>query len=128
MTSLLFGRTGRTMSNSRKSQRDRFRIGHLPHKTHNSASGETASSAKQPAHGRLIVNSSTTGRVTPARSYIFSIFHDAGDSRVIIRVGEHLCATCLVVLCVVVDEWNAFRVVEITSLLTVRTSRLGVNN
>jgi hypothetical protein len=73
------------------------------------------------------MNGSTTGRVSPTRSDILSIFHDAWHGRVAIRIGEHLGASRFVVLGVVVDERNTFGVVVITSLLTVRTSRLGVD-
>src|SRR5215213_1341902 len=108
MTSLLFGRTDTTKSSSRKSQRDWFRIKHLPHKSTISFSGETNSFGKESAHGRLIVNGSTTGWVSPTRSDILSIFHDAGHGRIVIRIGEHLRAPRFVVLRVVVDERNTF--------------------
>jgi hypothetical protein len=74
------------------------------------------------------VNGSTPGRVSPTGSYILSVFNDAWHGRVAVRIGEHLGTPRFVVLRVVIDERNAFGNVVITSLLTVRASRLGVDN
>ena len=82
---------------------------------------------KQPAHGRLIMNSSTAGWSSPTGTQILSIFDDARHGWIAVRVREHLGASRFVVLCVVVDKRNAFGVVEVARLLTVWTAGLCVN-
>jgi hypothetical protein len=59
---------------------------------------------------------------------MLAIFHDAGNGWVTGGVREHLSASLSIVLSVVVFKWNTLRVVMITSLLTVRTAWLGINN
>ena len=99
---------------------------HLPHKKHNLIKGEI-SFAKQPAHGRLIVNRSTSGWVSPTGTQIFSVFDDTRYGWIAIRIREHFGASGFIVLRVVVDKGNAFRVVVVACLLTVGTAGLCVN-
>jgi len=81
----------------------------------------------KPAHGRLIVNGSTTGRVAPARTDILTVFNDARHGRIAAGIREHFCTPRFVGLCVVVDEWDAFGVVKIACLLAIRTPRFCVD-
>src|SRR6185369_15852209 len=80
-----------------------------------------------PAHGRLIVNGSTAGRVAPARTDILTVFNNARHRRIAAGIREHFCTPRFVGLCVVVNEWDAFGVVEVSRLLAVRTPRFCVD-
>ena len=84
--------------------------------------------AKQPAHGRLVVDGSTTRGIAPAGTYVFTVFNNAGYGWIAAGILEHLGAPGAIVLRIVVDERNAFGIVEVARLLTVRTSRLGIDN
>jgi hypothetical protein len=79
------------------------------------------------AHGRLVVDRSTTRRVTPAGTFVFTVFDYARHSRVAAGIREHFGATGAIVLSVVVDERDAFGAVVVPRLLAVRTSRLCIN-
>jgi hypothetical protein len=81
-----------------------------------------------PAHGRLIVDRSTTRRVTPARLHVLTILNDARDRRVALGERQHLFAPFAIVLRVVVEKRHPFGVVILACLLTVRTSRLRVDD
>lgn len=74
------------------------------------------------------MNGSTTRRVAPARSQVLAIVHDARDSWIAGRVGEHLSASLAIVLSVVVSKRNTQRIVMIARLLAVRTPRFGIDN
>ena len=76
----------------------------------------------------LIMNRSTARRVAPTGTNVFTVFHNARDGRIASGIREHLRAARFVVLSVVIDKRNTFLVVELTSLLAVRTSRLGIND
>ena len=71
---------------------------------------------------------STARRVAPARTFVPAIFDDAGNRRVAAGKAEHLGAACAIGLRVVVDERDAFRVIEISCLLAIRTARFCVDN
>jgi hypothetical protein len=81
-----------------------------------------------PAHGRLIVDGSTTWRITPARAYKLSVLHEARHRGVAFRVGKHLSAPGAIILSVVINKRNSFGVVMVPCLLAIGTARLGVNN
>lgn len=98
---------------------------HLPHK-YKSTKGRQRL-LKQPAHGRLIVNSSTFGWVAPTGTEILSILDDARNSWITVRIRKHFRASCFVVLRIVVDKRNALRVVVVARLLTIGTAGLCVD-
>ena len=75
-----------------------------------------------------VMDGSTTRRVAPTRAFVTAIFDDARNGWVAAGKAEHLGATCAVVLRVVVDERDAFRVIEISCLLAVGTVRFCVDN
>jgi hypothetical protein len=81
-----------------------------------------------PAHGRLIVDRSTTRRVTPARLHVLTILNDARDRRVALGEQQHLFPSFAIVLRVVVEKRYALGVVIVACLLAVRTSRLRVDD
>jgi len=81
-----------------------------------------------PAHGRLIVDCSTTRRGTPARLHVLTILNYAWDRRIALGEQQHLFPPCAIVLSVVVEKWYTFGVVILACLLTVRTSRLRVDD
>ena len=89
--------------------------------------GEDIKLSGCPAHGRLVMDRSTTWGGTPARTYVFTVFNYARHGRVVAGVREHFSAPGAIVLRVVVDKGNAFGVVVIPRLLAVRTSRLCIN-
>lgn len=99
---------------------------HLPHKTQLNLRGDRFF-AKQPAHGRLIVNSSTAGWVSPTGTHILSIFDDTRHCWIAIRIRKHLGPSLFVVLRVVLDKGDTFGVVMVACLLTVRTAGLYVD-
>jgi len=82
----------------------------------------------KPAHGRLIVHRSTARWVSPSGTYVLTIFDYARHGGIPARVRKHLGAPGAVVLRVVFNKGNALRVVEFAGLLTVRTTRLYVDN
>ena len=75
----------------------------------------------QPAHGRLIVNGSTAKRITPTGLHMLAVLDDARHRWVATGKREHLCASRLIVLRVVFEKRNAFRVVMVARLLAIRT-------
>ena len=81
-----------------------------------------------PAHGRLVVNRSTTRWIAPAGTQVLAVLDDAGHGWVAAGVGEHLRPACAIVLSIVVEKGNAFGVVILARLLAVRTTRLRVDN
>ena len=74
------------------------------------------------------MNRSTTRRVSPARTYVLTVFNEARDRWVAAGVREHFSAPGAIVLRVVVGKGNAFGVVEVPRLLAVRTSRFCINH
>src|SRR5688500_229816 len=74
------------------------------------------------------MHGSTARRVAPTRTFVPAIFHHAWNCRVAAGKAEHLSATRAIVLRVVFDERDAFRVIEISGLLAIRTSRFCVDN
>lgn len=74
------------------------------------------------------MDSSTTRRIAPPRANVFTIFYDAGHSRIATRVGEHLFATGAIILGIILDERSTLRIVVVSSLLTIRTARLHIDN
>ena len=58
----------------------------------------------EPAHGWLVVDRSTTRGIAPAGSDVLAVFDDAGNSRISVRVSEHLLTTRSIVLGVVFLE------------------------
>ena len=81
-----------------------------------------------PAHGRLIVDGSTARGIAPTGTDVLTVFHDARDRGIATGILEHLGAPGAIVLRIVVDERDAFGIVEVARLLTVRTSRLGIDD
>jgi hypothetical protein len=105
-TLLLTGRVHKTESKSRKGKREWFFMNHLPDKS-TEFKGEILW-AKQPAHGRLIVNRSTARGISPTRTHILAILNNARHRRIAAGKLEHLCAPRAIVLGVVVEKRNTF--------------------
>src|SRR5690348_3299211 len=76
----------------------------------------------------LVVNRSTARRRTPAGTQILTVSRDAGPGRIAAGISEHLGATGLIVLGVVVEKRNVFLRVVFARLLAIRTTRLGVDH
>ena len=75
-----------------------------------------------------VVHGSTARRVAPTRTFVPAIFDDAWNSQVAAGKAEHLRATSAIVLRVVVDERDVFRVIEVSCLLAIRTSGFCVDH
>ena len=71
---------------------------------------------------------STPGRVAPTGCFEFAVFYYARDRRITVREGKHLSAPHEIVLRVVVSERNSLRIVIISGLLAIGTSRFRVDN
>src|SRR5688572_5292733 len=106
---------------------DLFRMTHLPHRGQIVLRGRQVFVFGSRAR-RLIVNRSTTWRVTPTGTDVFTVFHYAWDCRIASGIREHFRSSRFVVLSVVIDERDTLLVVVLTRLLAVRTSRLGIND
>ena len=81
-----------------------------------------------PTHGRLIVDRSTPWGLTPAGTDVLTVFDDARHRRVAAGMREHFRAPGAIVLGVVLDERDAFGVVEVPRLLAIRASRFYINH
>ena len=81
-----------------------------------------------PATCRLVVNRSTARRVAPARALVLAVFNNTRNGRVASRILKHLRASSAIVLCIVIDKWNALRIVIVARLLTIRTTWFRVDH
>jgi len=77
---------------------------------------------------RSSMDRSTTQRIAPAGLDVLTVLYDAWNGRIAAWILEHLGAKLFAGLRVAIDERNAFRVVMVASLLTVRTVGFRVDN
>ena len=82
----------------------------------------------KPAHGRSIVNRSTSWGRAPSRTYVLTVFNNTRNSGIAIRIREHLCTPGAIILGVVLNKLNALGIVKVSRLLAVRTAWLNINN